>query len=102
MEINGTLAEAHDYTIDRDGELYLWAGGRSVNEEIAHFRFINISIRSRGKVMTIGLPGNERVTLNTTTLVINGGGLLDSNDVRVLSVNTTIDVSGLFNVLMLP
>lgn len=95
MEINGTLADAHDYTIDRDGKLYLWSGGRSVNEKISHFRFYNMSIRSRGLVKTIGLPGKQRITLNMTSFIVNGGGLLDSNDVRVISVNTTIDMAGL-------
>lgn len=97
MEMNGTLADAQDYTIDRGGELFLWAGGRSVNEDVAHFRFGNLSIRSRGKVYLISLPGNERITLNTTSLIINGGGLLDASDVHILSVNTTIDVEGSFN-----
>lgn len=96
MEMNGTLADAGEYTIDRNGELYLWAGGRSINEDISHFRFINVSIRSRGKLMLIDLPGLQRITLNMTRLVINAGGLLDANDVRIVTVNATIDMAGGF------
>lgn len=96
MEVNGTLSHADDYTIDRNGKLYLWSGGKSVHEETGHFRFINISIRSRGELISTGLPpGNlSRVTINVTRLVVNGGGMLTANDLRIKAVNVTVDVAG--------
>lgn len=95
MEINGTLSHADDYTIDRNGELYLWSKGNSINEKIGSFRFINISIRSRGKLLTTRLPGSvQRVTVNVTRLIINGGGLVTCNDLRIVAGNATVDVAG--------
>jgi hypothetical protein len=97
MEINGTLSHADDYTIDRNGELYLWSGGKSVNEDTGHFRFINISIRSRGKLVSTGFPSSNlpRVTMKLTRLVVNGGGTLSANDLKIETLNITIDVAGL-------
>lgn len=94
MEVNGTLADSDDYTIDRNGKLFLWSGGRSLAEQPGHFRFINISIRSLGKLESTTLPGHDRVTLHVTRFVVNAGGLASVNDFRLVAVNATIDVAG--------
>jgi len=98
MEINGTLSHADDYTIDRNGELYLWSKGNSVNKQTGTFRFINITIRSRGKLETIGLPGNlHTVTIDVDKLIINGGGTLLCNDLKISASEITVDVAGLYH-----
>ena len=98
MEVNGSLADSHDYVIDRDGQLYLWSGGNSIGEELGHFRFINISVRSRGLLYTTTLQKQGRVTLNVTRMVVNAGGRVSGNDLKIIAVNSTIDVAGMTTV----
>ena len=94
MEVNGSLADSHDYVIDRHGQLFLWSGGNSIGEQLGHFRFINISVRSRGLLYTTTLPRQSRVTVNLTRLTVNAGGRISGNDLSIISVNTTVDVAG--------
>ena len=98
MEINGTLADSEDYTIDRDGALFLWSGGRSLGESPGHFRFINMSIRSLGKLEATTLPAHGRLTVNLTKFVVNAGGLASVNDFHLVAVNATIDVAGMIHI----
>ena len=94
MEINGTLADSDDYTIDRDGKLFLWSGGQSLGEKKGHFRFINMSIKSLGLLHTTKIQGHGPVSLHTTRFVVNAGGLASVDDFFLYSVNATIDVAG--------
>ena len=94
MEINGTLADSDDYTIDRDGKLFLWSGGQSLGEKQGHFRFINMSIKSLGLLHTTKIQGHGPVSLRTTRFVVNAGGLASVDDIFLYSVNATIDVAG--------
>lgn len=94
MEVNGSLAESRDYVIDRHGQLFLWSGGNSVGEERGVFRFVNISVRSRGLLYTTTLPRQSRVTVNLTRLTVNAGGRVSGNDLKIVAVNITIDVAG--------
>lgn len=96
MEINGTLADSDDYTIDRDGKLFLWSGGNSLGEGLGHFRFINMSIKSLGLLHTTKLPGHGPVSLHMTRFVVNAGGLASVDDFFLDSENATIDVAGKF------
>ena len=96
MEVNGTLADSDDYTIDRNGKLYLWSGGNSLGENLGHFRFVNLSIKSRGLLHTTKLPDHGPVSLHMIRFVVNAGGLASVDDFYLESVNATIDVAGTF------
>ena len=94
MEVNGSLAESHDYVIDRRGQLFLWSEGNSVGEEQGVFQFINISVRSGGLLYTTTLPRQNQVTINLTRLSVNAGGRVSGNSLGIVAVNITIDVEG--------
>ena len=94
MQINGTLSHSDDYTIDRHGKLFLWSVGNSLGEKQGRFKFINMSIKSRGLLHTTALSGYGPVVLNMTRFVINAGGLASVNDFRLETINATIDVAG--------
>ena len=100
MEVNGTLADSNDYTIDRNGKLYLWSGGNSLGESIGHFRFVNLSVKSKGLLHTTKLPNHGPVSLHMTRFVINAGGLASVDDFYLESVNATIDVAGTYGLLL--
>ena len=99
MEVNGTLADSDDYTIDRNGKLYLWSGGNSLGENLGHFRFVNLSIKSRGLLHTTKLPDHGPVSLHMIRFVVNAGGLASVDDFYLESVNATIDVAGTFRLI---
>ena len=94
MEVNGTLSDAHDYVVDRSGELYLWSAAHSKGHSEGVFLFGNISVRSRGRLYLTSMPQRDRIVLNTTRFVVNAGGGVYTNNLHVLAVNATIDVAG--------
>lgn len=94
MEVNGTLSEAHDYVIDRSGELYLWSAAHSKDEKAGVFVFGNISVRSRGRLYLSSQPQGDQIILNTTRFVVNAGGVVKANNLLVSAVNATVDVGG--------
>lgn len=94
MEVNGTLSEAGDYVIDRNGELYLWSAAHSKDEREGVFEFGNISVRSRGQLYLTSEPPDSQIVLNATRFVVNAGGVVKANNLLVSAVNATVDVGG--------
>ena len=94
MHVNGSLSDSEEYVIDRDGELYLWSGGNSEGEQEGTFVFVNVSVRARGRLHAITLPGHGKMYVKCTRIMINAGGKIISNEFHLSAVNITIDAAG--------
>ncbi len=97
MEINGTLADALDFVVDSGGELYLWSYGMSRDEQEGTFDCVNMTVRSDGKLEMLTVDDGNEMTLKLTTMIVNAGGYVRTNQLHLVAENMTIDVAGEFN-----
>ena len=94
MEINGTLADTQDFVIDSEGELYLWSYGMSRDEPEGTFRCTNMTVRSDGKLEMLTVTNGNELTLKLTSMTVNAGGYVRTNQMHLISENVTVDVAG--------
>ena len=95
LYLNGTIEGAKDFTIENDAQLYIWSYAKSHGYPEGTIHAANISVRAGGKFEPLTVDGaTARMTLQLTNLIINGRGYVRSNDLKVITTNLTIDLSG--------
>ncbi|XP_070535283.1 uncharacterized protein [Ptychodera flava] len=95
MEVNGTLADIEDFTVESGGLLYFWSYGSTRNQIDGVYQFVNMTIRADGKFELLTVADYNRMVLNLTSLMeVKAGGYVRTNDMLVIAENITIDVAG--------
>lgn len=94
MEVNGTISDSLEYTIDQKGSLSVWSTGHTANYPKGFYHFHNLTVRSQGLLYATATDRNTEVTVNATLTVVNAGGVISGNRLRVESTNLTVDMAG--------
>ncbi|XP_070535280.1 uncharacterized protein [Ptychodera flava] len=95
MEVNGTLSDIEDFTVESGGLLYFWSYGSTRNKIDGVYQFVNMTIRADGKFELLTVADYNRMVLNLTSLMeVKAGGYVRTNDMLVIAENVTIDVAG--------
>ena len=95
MEVNGTISDSVEYTIDQKGSLSVWSTGHTANYPKGFFHFHNLTVRSQGLLYATATNGNTEVTINATRTVVNAGGVISGNRLKIESTNLTVDMAGI-------
>ena len=95
MEVNGTISDSEEYVIDKNGALYIWSTGKTRGYSQGFYHFVNLTVRSSGKLYTTTLQGEPILTVNGTKVVVNAGGVISGNSLRIESENITVDMAGM-------
>lgn len=94
MEVNGTISDSEEYTIDRKGSLSVWSTGRTRNYPQGFYHFVNLTVRSQGLLYTTRVNSGERMIVNASSIIINAGGVISGNGLKIESTNVTVDMAG--------
>ena len=102
MEVNGTISDSVEYTVDKKGSLSLWSTGRTRSYPQGVYNFVNLTVRSEGQIYATKLTGEPVVVMNATRIVVNAGGTISGNSLKIQSTNLTVDMAGVYDLLSWP
>ena len=94
MEINGTLADVGDFTIDSGGALSMWSYGNSLDQPSGRYKCVNVTVRSDGKFEMLTVKDEAEFTLDLKLFVVNAGGYVRTNRLHLIAEDLTVDVAG--------
>ena len=97
MEVNGTISDSLEYTIDKRGSLSVWSTGHTLNYPKGFYHFYNLTVRSEGLLYATATDLASLVTVNATRIVVNAGGKISGNRLKTESTNLTVDMAGKLN-----
>ncbi|XP_038052472.1 uncharacterized protein LOC119725183 [Patiria miniata] len=97
MEINGTLADVGDFTVDSGGMLHMWSYGNSRDQPPGRYECVNMTVRSDGKLEMLTVQDESEFTFELKRFVVNAGGYVRTNQLHVIAEDLTIDVAGDFH-----
>nr|XP_054759184.1 uncharacterized protein LOC129265193 [Lytechinus pictus] len=97
MDIKGTFNGIDQFTVDEGGQLTMWSVGRSTGQPVGVYECVNMTVRSEGNVKMLAVEGDDDITFQTTYLIIQAGGIVETNRLIITAENITIDSSGSFN-----
>ena len=94
MEVNGTISDSMEYVIDQKGSLSVWSTGHTFGYPKGFYHFFNLTVRSQGLLYATATDLKSQVTVNATRAIVNAGGVISGNRLRIESTNLTVDMAG--------
>lgn len=99
IHLDGVLSYVKNITLHHDGLLSLNENSRTGNEHAENdFKFDFIAVQHKGLLRMLSNPAtNPGMNLTIKLLHVEGGGLVEGSDLRVLAENVSINSDGLFS-----